>query len=217
MKVIFTFTLMFLFHTSTVSGGPASDDFTYQEINPKIEKFVQDVTFATYINKISEVTRQVVTQQKIGVVPQFVQLAIHKLGYQAFQKTSIKDTVREAYSQGMDVAHDLYSQKKMTHFEQTVKSTIEGEIETLVGTPLFKKLIEEVVRQAMIQQQRMAIQQAYVKQQMYQQAVQKMFQQAVFNQQKKVQHAVQQQYKQSVEDQYKYQMQQYEAAFQSSY
>jgi len=146
----------------TEDGVYVAKDVSLEKLNPQIEKYVQEVVMASYLNRIGEVTKNAVISQKINVVPQLVLLAIHEVGVEAFKSTSIKETLQETYRKALDIAHQQHREGvSAQQAEYTIRRTIEEELDPMEDTPIFRKIVEEVVRQAMIRQQQIAVQAAY--------------------------------------------------------
>jgi len=173
IKKILVISMLFMGVSASIVCASRGGDYRRRNVesrpmDPKINQYIQEYTYRAYIAKIGEVTKRIVIRQRIEVVPQIMQMAVYQVGLQAFNGSDIQKDLRDIYKIGIDVAQEQWDARD-SNLQQSVTKTIDEELDLLVDTPLFKRIIETVIEAAMTQQRAVIMQKAA--QQYYQQVI----------------------------------------------
>lgn len=170
---------------TAVLAGFATRRACAAELDPVVAEYVKQIVIHSYLGKISDVTKKIVQQQNINIMPQIAQGAIYQVGFEAYRNSSLGDTIIDAYQAGINVAEKAQETRSFT-VEVDIKKAIDAYIDPLVDDPIFRKLIEQVINQSLAQQQRIMaqanaqrmIEEMVVRQQIMQEALKQQFEAA---------------------------------------
>lgn len=155
-------------------------------IDPMVEEYVKQIVVHSYLGKISDVTRQVVIQHNIDIVPQFAQSAIYQVGFEAFKNSPvIGDVIRAAYEDGIAIAKEAH-QSQSQSAEIDIKKAVDAHIDPMIDDPIFRRIIETVINQTLSQQRAIMlqanaqrqIQEMVVRQKVMEEAIKRQFEEA---------------------------------------
>ncbi len=187
---------------------PSSLDKTQIKVYSLIEKYVQQMVIQSVLSTTGEIIQRAIIRGKLKIFPQIGYQAIQQAAFQVFKQGSTKEITEDAFEQSYDIAIEQYEEQMQPGMiQKNVKDNVEGIIQSMRGNQVFKIIIERILKQAMIQQQKMLVMQV-AQRQMQLALVQKqrmaMYQAMVQMYQKAIQRSIMEQQKrafQSIEKQ----------------
>ena len=159
-------------------------------INPIIQDFVQKVVTYTLIQMFGEVFDRTIHEQNIQLVPQIAYSAAQQATFEAIKQPALKEIILDTYNKGFDMAiEERDKQTPPAAIEQMVRRMARSELQRVYDLNEFRFLTEEILRQAIIQQQQIMLQYAYqsqiqkmvMEQEIMNRAIQKQYTQAIQN------------------------------------
>ena len=161
---------------------------TERKSNPLVEQYVNEAVIRMVVYTYGQIFEEAIKKQNLQIVPQIGYIAAQHAAVESLDEPNLKKIIRDAYDQGLDIAYserDRGTQPAI--IEQIVKETIKQELRRMIDLMEFRYITEQVLRQAMMKQQEIMIQQAYqqqieklmIEQQLMAQTMQKQYQQAV--------------------------------------
>jgi len=160
-------------------------------LDAKIQEFVQQVTFQSYLKAISDVVERAARQGQLNLVPQIAYTAIQQIAIEGNKQESIRNVLVKAYEANFEEAKKQFEQGvSPATIQQDIIARSERMMKPILTDQVFQYVLEGVLRQAMIQQQKIlvmttvAAQQAQYaaivqQQQMMQRIAQEQYQQAL--------------------------------------
>lgn len=124
-------------------------------LNQRMNDYVQQVVIQSVLTKTGEVFNRVLSGQNIQIFPQVAYQAIEQAALQLFKQESTSQTLREAYTTASDKTMTLLDEDASASvIQQQVRSSVNEVIGPVFQGPLFKAIVEEVLKSAITQSQR---------------------------------------------------------------
>jgi len=163
MKKIFTATLLVFLLSSNLlayDGVLVSDQTLPQdqnrEVNEMIDKFVQQVVIQSVLSTTTDTMKWILQTQNIKIMPQITYQAIHQAALQIFKIEATKEFTQAAYEESFEEAKKMFEDGfPQRDIEAIVKSKVNASLVELNQDPVYKKIIEKIIEQALIKQQQM--------------------------------------------------------------
>ena len=173
-----------------------------------ISEHVNKVVLNTYLNKSRETVLKIIERSNIGFLPQIAFLAVQQISEQAFKQKPIKDTMKSTYVSIFDESMSkIENGESQNAIQDYIISEAEKNIYPIFDDRVFKYVVEEVIKQSHIQQQKM----------MYMQAAQRQAQLAAVQQRyQAIQKAMIEQYMKAMQINMQHQQAAYQQAYEQS-
>ncbi len=196
------------------------------KVNKLMGDYIQQMVIQTVLSDTADVIKLLISRQKIELFPQIAYQAIEQVTLQLFQLEDTKKILRDSYDDAYEKTMDLMDQKKEpSQIQIQVKSIIDGAVGSMLQKPIFRHIVQEVLKQAMIQNRKIVASQVMQRQaqlamiqkqaEVMQKAIIQQYQNAVVQtQQRQQKMAMDQMQAQATQAQYNAMRQQYEQQLQ---
>ena len=200
-KKIFILTVFCTLLYPALSFCDESNANKRERLRPNVEGFVKDLVINSLRKQVGEIIQRALQQGNIGIFPQIAYSAVQEATYQTLQQESTLKIVQDIYHENSNEALDKFVQgTDPNQIQDETKNKVERSLQPLVNNPVFQKVIELVLQNAMHQQQvitmqasrQQALQQLAIRQKVMEGMIQQRYQEAVAR--AYYQAAVQQQY-----------------------
>jgi hypothetical protein len=125
-------------------------------IDGMVDDFVRDVINHFLVKTFGDVMQKIIVDNQIQLFPQVAFQAAAEAAIQSFQQPAIKDAIWGIYDENIKQAKDEFSLGMPQSFiELGIRKRIERDLNLLVDDPTFRYVVEVMLEQAQIKQQRL--------------------------------------------------------------
>ncbi len=160
--IIYIFTIDVIMAVSEEAGIYVSSNKRWEktDLRKAIEENVRQEVMQSYLHIVGEVMTRAMKKSDINVFPQIAYYAIQEAAYQGLKYASVEDILREAYNQCMDYAMDKISEGETgTLMQKELNSMMDRVIRPIVYQPVFQRIVEKAIEQAVLQHRAVVVQQ----------------------------------------------------------
>jgi len=153
---------------SVGSGYLYANDGVYvssSTVKPDVDQLMSEYVRIAVINSVLESTgklvERVVRGQNIQLYPQMAGLAVQQISQQVFKQDELMEISRDAYNDSLELLKvQRIEGLGQNELQSNAKQNIKEILEPMYALPLYQKVVEEVLKLTMQEQQRFIVLQA---------------------------------------------------------
>ena len=144
--------------SAALAESPGGDSLNDQRLYQAAEEFIQQMIQHFLVKTCGEVMQDVLNRQKINLFPEIAMQATYQAANQLFKQDDMKDLLRDIFDENKSQAKDeINFGMPQAYIELGIKKCVERDINLIVTDPIFKYVIETMLNQAMVQQQKIVM------------------------------------------------------------
>ena len=147
-----------------VSGGIQQEDKKEKVSEADasmVREYIREIVVKTVLDKAADSMEFAVTQQDLQLFPQVIYLAIQQIAVEVFKQKGTKEVTGKAYDQAYEQAIGQLNDGVLPGaVQQDIHKTVKQQMESIVSNDTFRYIVEKMLQQAMVQQQKIILQTA---------------------------------------------------------
>ncbi len=119
-----------------------------------VEEFTQKMIQYFLVKKCGEIIQDAIVRQNLQILPELAWQAAQQSAVQVFKQQDLKDILMGIFDENTKQAQEEIDLKMpQRYIELGIKKRVEQDIDMLIEDPLFRYVIEVMMKEAMIKQQ----------------------------------------------------------------
>lgn len=126
-----------------------------------IREYIREIVVKIVFDKAADSMEFAVTQKDLQLFPQVIYLAIQQIAVEVFKQEATKKVTMDAYNQAYEQAIGQLNDGVLpSAVQQDIHKTVKEQMESIVSDDTFRYIVEKMLQQAMMQQQKIILQTA---------------------------------------------------------